>query len=111
MSITRLAVGSLKAHAATANRYPRQTCSHYPDSPLSGRDRKSTRLNSSHSSITYAVFCLKKSNRATEGGLHGGPRVDLGRSRPRREELFSSSSLCGSRLGSIQDARVQIRHR
>src|SRR5689334_24028602 len=24
------------------------------------RDRKSTRLNSSHSSITYAVFCLKK---------------------------------------------------
>jgi len=37
MSITRLAVGSLKAHAATANRYPRQTCSHYPDSPLSGR--------------------------------------------------------------------------
>src|SRR6266481_2090524 len=24
------------------------------------RDRKSTRLNSSHSSISYAVFCLKK---------------------------------------------------
>src|SRR5689334_24242549 len=36
----------------------------YP-SPPSGsppveRDRKSTRLNSSHSSISYAVFCLKK---------------------------------------------------
>src|SRR5438309_8183832 len=30
--------------------------------PRSGRgpDRKSTRLNSSHSSISYAVFCLKK---------------------------------------------------
>src|SRR5438309_11048401 len=27
---------------------------------LSRRDRKSTRLNSSHSSISYAVFCLKK---------------------------------------------------
>src|SRR2546430_11209038 len=26
----------------------------------SGRDRKSTRLNSSHSQISYAVFCLKK---------------------------------------------------
>src|SRR5438309_8528392 len=26
-------------------------------------DRKSTRLNSSHSSISYAVFCLKKKNR------------------------------------------------
>src|SRR4051812_49555593 len=27
-----------------------------------GRDRKSTRLNSSHMSISYAVFCLKKKN-------------------------------------------------
>src|SRR5437868_8804472 len=26
------------------------------------RDRKSTRLNSSHVSISYAVFCLKKKN-------------------------------------------------
>src|SRR2546427_1960973 len=29
-------------------------------SPCRGRDRKSTRLNSSHSQISYAVFCLKK---------------------------------------------------
>src|SRR3712207_6886190 len=28
-----------------------------------GRDRKSTRLNSSHANISYAVFCLKKKNR------------------------------------------------
>ena len=28
-----------------------------------GRDRKSTRLNSSHVSISYAVFCLKKKNK------------------------------------------------
>src|SRR4051794_41750958 len=28
--------------------------------PLEFRDRKSTRLNSSHPSISYAVFCLKK---------------------------------------------------
>src|SRR2546427_5197081 len=28
--------------------------------PILGRDRKSTRLNSSHSQISYAVFCLKK---------------------------------------------------
>src|SRR2546427_3820862 len=27
-------------------------------------DRKSTRLNSSHSQISYAVFCLKKNNSA-----------------------------------------------
>src|SRR2546430_11038831 len=29
---------------------------------LTDRDRKSTRLNSSHSQISYAVFCLKKKN-------------------------------------------------
>src|SRR2546430_7697951 len=28
--------------------------------PCSSADRKSTRLNSSHSQISYAVFCLKK---------------------------------------------------
>src|SRR3712207_9537035 len=28
----------------------------------SGQDRKSTRLNSSHANISYAVFCLKKKN-------------------------------------------------
>src|SRR2546427_9505524 len=28
--------------------------------PAGARDRKSTRLNSSHSQISYAVFCLKK---------------------------------------------------
>src|SRR2546430_10920900 len=31
------------------------------------RDRKSTRLNSSHSQISYAVFCLKKKRRASKG--------------------------------------------
>src|SRR5437667_3460341 len=30
---------------------------------LGARDRKSTRLNSSHITISYAVFCLKKKNR------------------------------------------------
>src|SRR2546430_12982050 len=33
---------------------------------LATRDRKSTRLNSSHSQISYAVFCLKKKNRAMQ---------------------------------------------
>src|SRR3712207_7090276 len=28
-------------------------------------DRKSTRLNSSHANISYAVFCLKKKNKTT----------------------------------------------
>src|SRR5437667_2548792 len=33
-----------------------------PGAPHGGRDRKSTRLNSSHITISYAVFCLKKKN-------------------------------------------------
>src|SRR5205807_10547114 len=35
-------------------------CLHYSRSGHSSRDRKSTRLNSSHLVISYAVFCLKK---------------------------------------------------
>src|SRR2546421_1724570 len=34
--------------------------------PLTRRDRKSTRLNSSHDQISYAVFCLKKKKRRPE---------------------------------------------
>src|SRR3712207_7689343 len=30
--------------------------------PTTLKDRKSTRLNSSHANISYAVFCLKKKN-------------------------------------------------
>src|SRR5688572_31325283 len=33
---------------------------------LRTQDRKSTRLNSSHSQISYAVFCLKKKKKKTE---------------------------------------------
>src|SRR3712207_7726781 len=35
------------------------------------RDRKSTRLNSSHANISYAVFCLKKKN------THPPPHYDF----------------------------------
>src|SRR5699024_11910478 len=41
-------------------------CHHRPHGgpvhPAGGQDRKSTRLNSSHVSISYAVFCLKTNN-------------------------------------------------
>src|SRR2546427_1741301 len=39
--------------------------------PNRGVDRKSTRLNSSHSQISYAVFCLKKKKKTT---THLDPR-------------------------------------
>src|SRR5688572_32719774 len=35
----------------------------HPEPVAEHQDRKSTRLNSSHSQISYAVFCLKKKNK------------------------------------------------
>src|SRR5437868_10453070 len=40
-------------------------------------DRKSTRLNSSHVSISYAVFCLKTKKGIHRQPLHPGPIVPL----------------------------------
>src|SRR2546429_6242757 len=47
-------VGHSASHGTTAARRGRQL--------KPGQDRKSTRLNSSHGYISYAVFCLKKKN-------------------------------------------------
>src|SRR5699024_12530737 len=47
--------------------------SRYPTSPTACRmaaDRKSTRLNSSHVSISYAVFCLKKKTKRGRNDGH-----------------------------------------
>src|SRR6266487_6777732 len=49
--------GQLPAPAPGLAALPVPEC---PASRPAGRDRKSTRLNSSHPSISYAVFCLKK---------------------------------------------------
>src|SRR5256885_8745009 len=38
-----------------------------------GKDRKSTRLNSSHLVISYAVFCLKKKTTRHTQGFTGSP--------------------------------------
>src|SRR2546427_9263982 len=49
-----------------------------PHDFLAGRgieDRKSTRLNSSHSQISYAVFCLKKKTTARSGAPRPPPAV------------------------------------
>src|SRR5438477_9022196 len=42
---------------------------HHPPAARDDRDRKSTRLNSSHMSISYAVFCLKKKKTTTYSGV------------------------------------------
>src|SRR5437588_4240190 len=46
-----------------------------------GLDRKSTRLNSSHTVISYAVFCLKKKKKQRHPPLHVWPDVDAYRLR------------------------------
>src|SRR3954449_12918328 len=40
-------------------------------------DRKSTRLNSSHTLISYAVFCLKKMDERGRGRGHGRDQRDV----------------------------------
>src|SRR5690625_6482413 len=45
-----------------SNRSPAQKVEGQYGEVQSKRDRKSTRLNSSHVAISYAVFCLKKKN-------------------------------------------------
>src|SRR2546422_7423672 len=49
-----------RAVGAPVQREPAITC---------GIDRKSTRLNSSHGYISYAVFCLKKKKNETQTGV------------------------------------------
>src|SRR2546430_8600116 len=47
---------------------------HFP--ALEGEDRKSTRLNSSHSQISYAVFCLKKKKTPSQPHHNSKRRLD-----------------------------------
>src|SRR5437899_10250280 len=63
---------------ARANRNPKPSA---PAPVRPHRDRKSTRLNSSHLGISYAVFCLKKKknkqHRHHGNLLHGESRTDI----------------------------------
>src|SRR2546427_2049373 len=47
---------------------PKRSC--LPRCPRETTDRKSTRLNSSHSQISYAVFCLKKKKKTDISSKH-----------------------------------------
>src|ERR1039457_3888225 len=51
-------------------------------------DRKSTRLNSSHLVISYAVFCLKKMRRSRPKSLGGNPRPRIA------ETAFAAPLFC-----------------
>src|SRR5438094_2642210 len=55
-------VVELRRHVDQAGHTVESLPSRWSLSPVAPRDRKSTRLNSSHRTISYAVFCLKKKN-------------------------------------------------
>src|SRR2546428_7511936 len=62
-----LIVGDLLQRMRGAVTYPN---AFFTDDMATARDRKSTRLNSSHDQISYAVFCLKKNK---------SPAIETGR--------------------------------
>src|SRR5699024_12698745 len=55
-----LLIRGIMFHRATVVPYGRLQFVDVDAGPIDRIDRKSTRLNSSHVSISYAVFCLKK---------------------------------------------------
>src|SRR5256886_7455711 len=61
-------------------------------------DRKSTRLNSSHSQISYAVFCLKKKTQDNKIVSSGRPPPALSSTRP---QLWIPSNIRTSGLMSV----------
>src|SRR5437899_8909820 len=50
---------------------------HEPRAEGSGQDRKSTRLNSSHLGISYAVFCLKKKKDSARQARLVDPQLNI----------------------------------
>src|SRR5438128_11593537 len=56
----RVGSGARRLRRARIGLVRRRAAHHHRGRGLADRDRKSTRLNSSHGSISYAVFCLKK---------------------------------------------------
>src|SRR5471032_1133570 len=78
MRAAGLVIDSRRYASSTCTTAPSFMVSVLPNSPLHvgptpglpSIDRKSTRLNSSHIPISYAVFCLKKKNSARPGQIH-----------------------------------------
>src|SRR2546430_8498113 len=89
------------------------------DSFNANPDRKSTRLNSSHSQISYAVFCLKKKKQR-----HANALVSLSHQRHLSDSAFSHrpfrhshaappplrSSSCATRHLAVTVTSIQHQH-
>src|SRR5690348_7934283 len=72
---------------------------------MASRDRKSTRLNSSHPSISYAVFCLKKKKRFPLFITEGNSKWKL--SRIKRNDYLR---FCYEKLAISKNGLVLIWH-
>src|SRR2546430_8248184 len=59
-----------KAMPYRGSSYPIEAVPSFVQEAQPPRDRKSTRLNSSHSQISYAVFCLKKKKKKNQINKH-----------------------------------------
>src|SRR5437764_2153543 len=96
-----------------------------PATRLELRDRKSTRLNSSHRCISYAVFCLKKKNENAQNdkSVHGvlnptyqaglrrdAVQPDIEAERKKSDEIEAGKSSCSRGLGgaTCDDKSAQI---
>src|SRR3989442_8867309 len=65
--VFRLFVAGSESNSTQASGNLARLCEEH----LKGRDRKSTRLNSSHVRISYAVFCLKKKKNTPKSPRRG----------------------------------------
>src|SRR5947207_10154757 len=72
--------------------------SHSISFKIGKQDRKSTRLNSSHTVISYAVFCLKKKKKTTDRtqskSAATAPTADLPTQQPPRQSAEGSTARC-----------------
>src|SRR5256886_5485297 len=70
------------------------------------RDRKSTRLNSSHSQISYAVFCLKKKTKPPTPPISTPPHwADLLKSFPPTSSASSPTSMASLYSHQLRQSR------
>src|SRR3712207_8456092 len=81
---TTLFRSSGRARSISAIAASRPDVSSAASTTAATRDRKSTRLNSSHANISYAVFCLKK--KTTQGPIKTKERKRQDRTRGNRPE-------------------------
>src|SRR5256885_6685429 len=81
MSLTTGRAWLIALSSSARRSWPRAVCPEGPRHTERGqRDRKSTRLNSSHLVISYAVFCLKKKK-------HNNEQSHASKSNPERQDF------------------------